>query len=184
MTKVLKITKTCPRCKSPILFTITKDDLGNNKQSICPGCHTKVAMPVPESWASKFESDRTEFNGSFEEMSLLLETVPNANTAYQCFELTSDYYTIGRKNTGGPEKRPDIEVVTTDKLMSRKHAAITKRGKAGFTIKDLNSKNGIRLNQDKNKMDVEEELYLNDGDTFCLGETWFKVGIAISSDNK
>ena len=121
------------------------------------------------------ESDPT-LGGNEAESSLLLETVSNVMTAYQSFELTSDYYTIGRKNSGGPEHRPDVEVETTDKKMSRKHAAIRKKGKTGFTLKDIGSKNGVFLNG--SKMETDEEIYLSDGDTFRLGETQFRVNIA------
>jgi pSer/pThr/pTyr-binding forkhead associated (FHA) protein len=112
---------------------------------------------------------------------LLLETVPDALTAYQSFELTSEYYTIGRKNSGGPEYRSDVEVETADKKMSRKHAAIRKRGKTGFTLKDIGSKNGVFVND--TKLDADEEIYLGDGDTFRLGETVFRVNIAELSDD-
>ena len=119
--------------------------------------------------------------GNEPDRSLLLEVMKNETTTYQTFNLTSDYYTIGRKNSSGPEHRPDVEVETTDKKMSRKHAAIRKKGKTGFTLNDLGSKNGVWLNG--KKMDAEEEVYLDDGDQFRLGETTFRVNIAEQSDN-
>ena len=129
------------------------------------------------SLASKFESDPTCIGGSTaDEISLVLETIPNSNTSYQSFELTSDYYTIGRKNNSGPEYRADVEVVTTDKKISRKHAAIRKKGRVGFTLKDLGSKNGILLNN--NVLASDEEVYLSDGDIIQLGDTQFKVNMA------
>jgi len=45
-------------------------------------------------------------------------------------------------------------------------------------LKDIRSKNGIRVNNDQGKMDGEEEVYLCDGDTFFLGQTQFRVTIA------
>ncbi|MBQ6772079.1 MAG: FHA domain-containing protein [Bacteroidales bacterium] len=180
MSKILKIAQTCPKCKSRMVIPIAESDLGHTKQVACPKCGAKYNVPIPMAYASKFESDPT-LGGNEPDCSLLLEVMANATTSYQTFELTSDYYTIGRKNSGGPEHRPDVEVATADKKMSRKHAAIRKRGKSGFILKDLGSKNGVSLNG--NRLDADEELYLSDGDTFRLGETTFRVNIAESSGN-
>ncbi len=181
MSKTIKITVTCPQCGCKIAVPVVESDLGTKKPGALPKCQKKFFIPISPSLASKFDSDPTEIGGGGKEMSLLLETIPNSYTAYQSFELTSDYYTVGRKNSGGPEFRPDVEVVTTDKMMSRKHAAITRKGKTGFTLKDIRSKNGIKINNEQGKMDGEEEVYLSDGDTFCLGQTRFRVSIAEQS---
>ena len=184
MSKTIKITVACPKCGCKLAVPVTETDLGTRKQGACPKCRKQFLIPISDSLASKFESDPTEIGGGAAELLLLLETVPNEYTAYQSFELTSDYYTIGRKNSGGPEFRPDVEVVTTDKMMSRKHAAITRKGKTGFTLKDIRSKNGIKMNNEQGKMDGDEEVYLSDGDTFCLGQTRFRVSIAEQSFDK
>lgn len=181
MSKTIKIAVTCPHCGSKLAVPITENEIGTKKPSSCPRCQKRFLIPISTSLAPKFESDPTEIGCGSNELSLLLETIPNDHTAYQSFELTSDYYTIGRKNSGGPEFRPDIEIVTTDKMMSRKHAAITRKGKTGFTLKDIRSKNGIRMNNEQGKMDGEEEVYLSDGDIFCLGQTRFRVTIAEQS---
>ena len=180
MGKTIKISLTCPQCAAKLAVPITENDLGKKKQGACPKCHKKFLIPVPTSLASKFESDPT-LGGNEAERSLLLETVPNAMTTYQSFELTSEYYTIGRKNSGGPEYRPDVEVETIDKRMSRKHAAIRKKGNSGFTLKDIGSKNGVFLNN--MRLDADEEVYMSDGDTFRLGDTQFRVNIAEHSDD-
>lgn len=177
MGKVIKITVACPQCGCKLAVPVTELDVGTNKQGSCPKCHKSFLIPIPASWASKFDSDPTEIGGTGGELSLLLETIPNQNTAYQSFELTSDFYTIGRKNNGGPESRADVEVVTNDKTMSRKHAAITRKGNTGFTLKDLHSRNGVKMNNDQDKMDPDDEVYLCDGDSFCLGQTRFRVSI-------
>lgn len=179
MSKKVKISVTCPPCASKIPVLITEDDLGKKKSVVCPKCQKKLSFTVSMKLASKF-SDPT-LGGNENDISLLLETVPDAMTSYQSFELTSDYYTIGRKNSGGPEHRSDVEVETTGKKMSRKHAAIRKKGKTGFTIKDIGSKNGVFLNN--NKLDADEEVYLTDGDVFRLGDTQFRVNIAEHSDD-
>lgn len=182
MSKKVKIPVTCPQCGSKFPISITEDDLGKKKSGVCPKCQKKLSFTVSMKLAPKFGSDPT-LGGNENDISLLLETVSDALTAYQSFELTSEYYTIGRKNSGGPEHRSDVEVETADKKMSRKHAAIRKKGKTGFTLKDIGSKNGVYLN-DK-KLEADEEVYLSDGDQFRLGETTFRVNIAecSGSDN-
>ena len=181
MSKKVKISVTCPQCASKLPVLITEDDLGKKKSVGCPKCQKKLSFTVSMKLASKVEIDPT-VGGKENDISLLLETVPDAMTSYQSFELTSDYYTIGRKNSGGPEHRSDVEVETTGKKMSRKHAAIRKKGKTGFTIKDIGSKNGVFLNN--TKLDVDEEVYLSDGDIFRLGDTQFRVNIAECSANE
>lgn len=184
MSKTIKITVSCPQCTTKLAVPVTENEVGSKKQGVCPKCGKKFLIPIPSSLIHRFESDPTEIGGTGSDISLLLETVPNEYTAYQSFELTSDYYTIGRKNSGGPEFRPDVEVVTTDMKMSRKHAAIRKKGKTGFTLKDLGSKNGVFLNG--TRLDADEEMYLTDGDQFRIGETTLRVSVAeqsMSSDD-
>ena len=183
MSKTIKISVVCPQCSTKIAIPVTQSDLGTKKQGICPKCKKKFFVPISEKLASKFESDPTKIGGDMEEITLLIEVIPNEITNYQSFELTSDYYTLGRCNNSGPEHRPDVEVVTTDMKMSRKHAVIKKKGNIGFTITDLGSKNGIILNG--TKLEKDEEMYLSDGDVFCIGDTSFKVSFTerVKSDD-
>lgn len=180
MSKAIKVSVTCPKCAAKLAIPVTEYDLGTKKQCMCSNCHKIFFINVPLSLASKFESDPTCIgNTNNHENSLVIEVKPNKFTTYQSFELTSEYYTIGRKNSGGPEYRPDVEISTNDMKISRKHAIIKKRGNVGYTIKDNNSKNGVVLNT--TKLAPDEELYLKDGDVFCLGETMFSVSIADKS---
>lgn len=175
MSKLVKITKTCPKCKASLLVAFAKNDVGKVKKIECQCCHSKYDVPIPVSFASRFEVDPTVIEKNKGEQSLMIETVPNPLTGYQNFELTSDYYTIGRKNNSGPEKRPDVEVVTTDKKMGRLHAAIRKEGKLGFILKDLDSLNGVKLSG--MALEKGDEVYLIDGDRILLGDTEFVVNI-------
>ena len=173
MPKTIKITVTCPKCSTKIAVPVVDNDLGTKKSVECPKCGKKLLVRISESLSSKFDSAPTKIGNSDEEISLLLEVVPNGVTSYQSFELTSDYYTIGRSNTSGPEYRSDVEIITTDKMMSRKHAAIKKKGKVGFILMDLGSKNGTTLNG--NKLEPDEEIYIKDGDIFCIGDTKIRI---------
>ncbi len=177
MSKTIKVSVACPKCAAKLAIPIEENDVGNKKQCMCPKCNKIFILPVPAALASKFDSEPTNIGtADTNETVLVIESIPNANTGYQTFELTSDYYTVGRQNSSGPEHRPDVEIVTTDKKISRKHAAIRKKGKVGFTMKDLGSKNGVSLND--SKLEPDEEVYLNDGDIFQLGDSCFRVSIA------
>lgn len=72
-----------------------------------------------------------------------------------------------------------MAVVTNDMKMSRKHAVIKKKGKIGFTLNDLGSKNGVTLNG--HKLEPDEEVYISDGDTIVIGDTQFRVSYAEKS---
>lgn len=179
MGKKIKIAIKCPQCASRIALPLVEEDVGTKKQCHCSRCQHNFFVAIPANFISKFESDPTNIGKQEEEPVLLLETVANGNTDFQSFELTSDYYTIGRKNNSGPAARPDVEVVTTDMKISRKHAAIKKKGHVGFTLKDLGSKNGVVYNG--SPLEPDEEVYLSDGDTFRLGDTEFRVSLAEKS---
>lgn len=182
MEKIIKVSLNCPKCSVILAVPIRKGDLGITKQCTCPHCSSIFRMKPPLAMASKFEKDPTLIISNIsEDISMVLEVLPNPMTAHQSFELTADYSTIGRKNTSGPEHRPDVEVVTTDMKMSRKHAIIQKRGNLGFTLKDLGSKNGIIRNHAT--LSQGKEVPLTDGDIIQLGDTQFKVHIAEQSDS-
>lgn len=174
MSKTINVSVACPKCATKLILPITESDVGTKKQCVCQKCKKIFILPIPHTLASKFDSDPTIGGNSSNEVFLIIESISNANTASQTFELTSEYYTIGRKNCSGPEFRPDVEIVTTDKKISRKHAAVRKRGK-GFTLKDLGSKNGISLNG--TKLEADEEVYLTDGDIMQIGDSQFRVRI-------
>ncbi len=181
MPKVVKISVKCPKCATVMPLPITEDDLGKKKQAVCPKCYRATNYNIPLSLAPRFEPDPTQIGNKRDEATLLLEVVKNEDTDYQSFPLTSEYYTIGRKNEGSPESRPDIAVVTTDMRMSRKHAVIKKKGNVGFTLKDMGSKNGVEYNG--SKLDPDEEVYLANGDRFKLGHTEFRVTLTEKTDS-
>lgn len=180
MAKTIKLTVKCPKCASLSAIPVIEEEVGTKKRGVCPKCGNIFSVSIPTSVAAKFVSDPTFGGVSGDNSSLLLEVVENKETSFQSFELTADYYTIGRKNNSGPASRPDIEVVTVDMKMSRKHAVIKKKGSAGFTIKDLGSKNGLEVNGEK--ITPDEEIYLSDGDFFSLGGTKFRVSLSEKSD--
>lgn len=95
------------------------------------------------------------------------------DTPNQCFVLDQDYNMVGRKNFGSPQERPDIEIVTNDKYMSRKHCLIKNNGYGRFSIEDHGSANGTYVNCQR--LECKESVYLNDGDVIQMGRTEIKV---------
>lgn len=183
MAKSIKLVVTCPSCSGKTPISITENMLGTTIKCTCTTCRKQLPVKISESLASKFNSDKTEIGGKSADFALHLDVEQNELTPHQTFELVSDYYTIGRKNNGGPEHRADVEVVTTDMKMSRKHAAVKKKPNGAFTFKDIGSKNGVFYNG--SKLDADEEVYLSDGDKFQIGQTMFKVSIVdrVSKDD-
>jgi DNA-binding response OmpR family regulator len=72
------------------------------------------------------------------------------------FSLSSEQITLGRAD--------DCDVVIEGKLISRRHAAITRAGQ-GFILSDLNSQNGTTLNG----VHLSAPVQLHDSDQIALG---------------
>ena len=77
--------------------------------------------------------------------------------------LGSDVVSIGR----GPENTLPI----LDEKASRKHCVIEPDGRGGFTVRDLQSRNGTKLNEAK----IEAALKLKAGDVIRVGQHEFLV---------
>lgn len=77
--------------------------------------------------------------------------------------LGSDVVSIGR----GPENTLPI----LDEKASRKHCVIEPDGRGGFTVRDLQSRNGTKLNEAK----IEAPLKLKAGDVIRVGQHEFLV---------
>ena len=169
-----------------MVVLVTESDLGTNKPCFCPNCQRKFLVAVVPSLASRFVNVAPTPPSSpvppdtptyIRKPSLVLEVIPNECTLYQRFELFDDFTTIGRENDGGLEFCPDVAVQTGDTAMSRMHAAILRRGKNDFVLKDISSKNGILVNNVQGKIEGDEEMTLSTGDIFRLGRTEIRVSI-------
>ena len=128
-----------------------------------------------------------EIRASASEVRFILNGLYETDTARNERVLDSSLFDTFETEFGRPLSNQEMTKIsdwnrTTDKKMSRKHAAIRKRGKTGFVLKDLGSKNGVFLNG--KKMDADEEVYLSDGDQFRLGDTQFRINIAERSDEE
>jgi pSer/pThr/pTyr-binding forkhead associated (FHA) protein len=85
------------------------------------------------------------------------------------FPLSDSVNIIGRKSDDSPA---NILIQTEDTSVSRKHCVIEKiemNGQIHFILSDCGSKNGVFLNGEK--LDKEDEIYLQSGDVIYLGLT-------------
>lgn len=182
MSKCVKIRVRCPKCSQLIAQPIVEEDVGTCMPVRCPKCKQDFKVSVPDSYSEKFLSEPTLLDDRPKApASLLLSTVENRYTEYQLFEISDGINVIGRESDGGAAQCADIEVETTDREMSRKHAVIQRRGGTGFTLRDAGSKNGVLLNG--LKLAAADEVYLLDGDTFRLGTTEFRVDFSDDDDD-
>ena len=90
---------------------------------------------------------------------------PNAKLIYNTsyggkmeFMLTNEHTSLGRQ--------PENDIVLSDVKISKRHAVIAKRGQ-GFSIKDTNSSNGVRLND--NLIEPDQWYSLQDNDVVLIG---------------
>jgi FHA domain len=98
--------------------------------------------------------------------------VHDENTISQSFNLKQGRNMIGRKSAFPA----DIAIETKDEHMSRRHCVIevTENANRGFAFKlsDYNALNGTFINgRIQKKLEAEDIILLNDGDTLQLGLT-------------
>ena len=158
--KQLRFNIKCPLCGSINKVDVPLDVLEDETKFSCLSCRKTYVFNIP--------------NTDHYERTMMLNTVANEFGDAQKFELTADYYTIGRKNSR-EDLRPSLEVLTLDRRMGRIHAVIRKKPN-GFTIQNM-SQNGICLNQER--IFDDKEVFLRDGDKFVLGQTHFIVSIEV-----
>ena len=177
----LKIRIKCKRCNRDLTFVITREMVGTSKIIKCPFCNSIHEIFLNTSLLTKFPQQMVaDGQGTViktpksESQQLIVDVLSNEYTDSQHFVLSQDYNSIGRKNNAGPSCRPDVEIITTDKYMSKKHIVFKKKGN-GFTLCDNDSTNGTYLNG--KKLDKDEEPYLETGDVVRIGRTELKITI-------
>lgn len=190
---------TCTNCKSPIAFKISADKCDTVQIVKCEKCNTLNSAKIPDEKTliallnkgkkkQPFETDyQTEGGGTVvggiygNEKLLKLETVPNAQTGFQSFIVDQDFMSLGRKNEAGQQFKPDLEIVTEDKYISKIHCAIQRKANKRYVIKDLDSKNKTWLNGQA--LDSGEEIYLNHNDEIKIGRSLLKVTFVGASNS-
>jgi predicted Zn finger-like uncharacterized protein len=174
----------CKNCQTKLAVPVNKEMFGSNITVRCKNCNEIIPVKIPEEqvFLNKNKGQKQDQNKgnqtvirttSSDEICIILQTIASEYTKFQKFDIDQDRMTIGRKNQAGPKFRPDLEVDTQDKYMSKVHAIFFRKGKEAITVSDLNSTNGTWLNGEKLKPNDEE--YLEDGDQLKIGRTDFKI---------
>lgn len=158
--KKLKFNIKCPLCGSINRLDLPLDLLEEAILIDCSSCENSFEMVVPEEWITRYQRVLT------------LDVQASEFGKAQQFKLTSDSYTIGRKNSR-EDLNPDLEVLTLDKSLCGKHAIIRKHAN-GFTIQNIGV-NGTWVNGER----IEEETFLRDGDIIVMGRTINNVSIDV-----
>ena len=189
-----KVNGTCPQCHKSINVNITAqfvqtlEKLAAQKRQVQTpqndsGTETFVpgmsnSNSKPSTGHVQVQKDATYVptkNMSNTTKILVLSNRATDLTPQQRFVINQQYTIVGRKNQSGQVNQPDVEVVTQDKFMSKKHCLIRKLENGQFSIEDYNSANGTKLNG--KKLETGESIYLMPGDTVTIGHTEFIVSI-------
>lgn len=107
-----------------------------------------------------------------------IRILKNEKTEAQFFYLKEGSNTIGRLSHSTCEIITDIPICSNDRKISRKHCEILLEKKGcGFEaiLKDSKSANGTFINGLEKALTPDDEIYLNNGDTFIIGETRIQI---------
>lgn len=174
-----KVSVKCTHCGKLLAFEATEQMYGKTVTITCsnPSCRNKMNIelrPKEVHVPSQPNKDETEVGnetqigaGVKKDLTLCLDVLPNEFTQAQRFMLNAEYNTIGRRNSSGPEYKPDVEIATTDKTVSRIHAVIQKRRNGMYALKNLKGLNGTFIN--KKPLEIGQEIYVGNGDIISLG---------------
>lgn len=164
----------CKQCQKILVFSPKPEYFGKVINVKCSNCGNWVRFKLMMSGNNDvYEKNGTLIDSSSNNKVLRLEVMGNETTFKQCFNVTMDNVTIGRKNNDGPAYRSDIEIVTADKYMSRIHCSLQRKKNGRFVIKDIGKSNKTVLNG--KELGYMEEFYLNEGDMIKLGQTIIRV---------
>ena len=179
-----KLSFKCTHCQAKLQIEVS-EGMYNKKNAVrCTSCNEITSVQVPSE--QKFILSSQKKSNSISESTFVsdvfkkekfirLNVLANENTVSQSFDIDQERMTIGRKNNAGPKARPDVEVITSDGYMSKKHALITRKSNNSFIITDLGSANGTWLNGEK--LSTNDSMYIENGDELKLGKTFFRIVI-------
>ncbi len=100
--------------------------------------------------------------------------IRSPNTSVQQIQLEKSEYTIGRS-------RYDNDITLQDSLLSRKHLRLSRQDKATWRIIDLNSTNGILI--DNVRIPSGQQAMWNANQTVTIGNTQLKLRVLNEVDN-
>jgi len=179
-----KLAFNCSNCKTKVQLLVTEGMYDSKKMVRCSSCQEVNTIKIPSEHIflakKKKNTTRTEDAKTFisetsnSEEKVHFSILENEFSPAQNFILTDERMTVGRKNNGGPEKKPDIEIVSKDGFMSKLHCELKKVGD-NFTISDFNSANGTWVNG--GKLADTDVLFLENRDKIKLGRTEIVISI-------
>jgi pSer/pThr/pTyr-binding forkhead associated (FHA) protein len=176
------INTTCKKCTQKTVLSITDTMFGKITPIRCKKCDKIYSVAVPKKQvfidrenknSKREEPSKTIIGKKKEEEAILkLEVKQSQFSKQQNLNINQKITTIGRKS---PSSSADIQIDTTDQHISRVHFIIEKRTNNSFTLADKGSGNGTYLNNEK--LDLEEVVYLSDGDIIGIGKTKIEARI-------
>ena len=165
---------TCIKCKTELRIDAKKVDVSNSVIR-CPKCKAEFKLNLNATSGSASDSSDSEERTKMESSNLATGwiVVHDEQTKPRVFPLKLGRNVIGRKSRSRP---CDIMIDTKDMYMSRNHCAIhvgkSPKGDLSYLIKCVKSLNGTFINEGKKgKLNLNDEIYLEDKDTIQLGRT-------------
>lgn len=108
-----------------------------------------------------------------------IKIMKNEKTEEQTFILKEGLNTIGRLSLVQNESVPDIQILTSDKKISRNyHCAILLQRKGDYyeaILRDNQSTNGTFLRNSNKPLGPDDEVFLGNHDIFLIGETKLQI---------
>jgi pSer/pThr/pTyr-binding forkhead associated (FHA) protein len=118
-------------------------------------------------------------NQTSQASSAKLKILKNDKTEEQVFNLKEGLNTIGRLSMLKSDSFPDIQILTTDKKISRNyHCAIMLQRKGDYyeaLLRDNQSVNGTYLKNSEKPLGPDDEVFLGNQDVFIIGDTSIQV---------
>ena len=167
-----KINATCKHCNTKLPISINNTMFGKGISVRCNKCDDITRVKVPEKEVFKQQVHKKKPAETFivkkekENIVLKLEVRKGDFSDVQFFSIDKDVVVIGRKSNNS---KANIKIKTTDMYISREHIIIKKKNNKAYVIIDNHSRNGTLLNN--NKLNIEEEIYIEDGDIITIGKT-------------
>lgn len=162
--KAVSIKCSNPKCGLPMKVQVPAFNAGSE---------IKLPEPVPE-----LPPTQVIINQQRKTSGARLKIQKNDKTEEQTFFLKVGLNTVGRHSLQLNEFVPDIPINSTDKKISRNHCEINlimKDRNFEALLKDNKSTNGTFISGTNEAMKPGDEIYLNNGDIFIIGETKIQI---------
>jgi pSer/pThr/pTyr-binding forkhead associated (FHA) protein len=146
------------------------------------GCKSKIQVPSYSPISQSYKNVENEiapteipFAQNRSVHFVKLKVLENLKTEEQAFILKLKEQTVGRLSQIPGDYRPNIQITTKDKKISKNHFQIVQfkntLGDTEVILKDEQSTNGTFLNGSTIPLSHAEEVYLSNGDRIRIGDT-------------